>query len=104
MLTNSLSQLFTEGTISQTGNPLDVAINGNGFFQVQTPTGIAYSRDGSLQLNSSGYLTNDTGALVMGYSAPASGSTATAVGPLGPIQISQVEPRADRDDERSPWT
>ena len=50
VLTNSLSQLFTEGTISQTGNPLDVAIDGSGFFQVQTPTGIAYSRDGALQL------------------------------------------------------
>jgi flagellar hook protein FlgE len=37
---NSVSQLFTEGTISQTGNPLDVAIDGNGFFQVQTGTGI----------------------------------------------------------------
>jgi flagellar hook protein FlgE len=86
---NSVSQLFTEGTIAQTGNPLDVAIDGNGFFQVQTGTGIAYSRDGALQLNANGYLTNDTGALVMGYGAPASGSTATQSGPLQTIQINQ---------------
>jgi flagellar hook protein FlgE len=93
VLTSSLSQLFTEGTITQTGNPLDVAINGNGFFQVQTSSGIAYSRDGALQLNASGVLTNDTGAVVMGYSNPASGSgsgNTAATGPLGPIQISQA--------------
>jgi len=86
---NSVSQLFTEGTISQTGNPLDVAIDGNGFFQVQTGTGILYSRDGALQLNANGFLTNDTGALVMGYAAPTSGSTATQSGPLQTIQIDQ---------------
>jgi flagellar hook protein FlgE len=86
---NSLSQLFTEGTIAQTGNPLDVAIDGSGFFQVQTGTGIAYSRDGSMQLNAGGFLTNQTGALIMGYAAPASGSTATASGPLQTIQINQ---------------
>lgn len=89
--TNSLSQLFTEGTISQTGNPLDVAINGGGFFQVQTPSGIAYTRDGSLQLNSQGFLTNNTGALVMGYGAPTSGSgAASGSGPVGPIQVSEA--------------
>jgi len=89
VLTNSLSQLFTEGSISQTGNPLDVAINGNGFFQVQTPTGVAYSRDGSLQLNSSGFLANDTGALVMGYAPAASGATSNGSGAIGPIQVTQ---------------
>ncbi|HVH78851.1 MAG TPA: flagellar hook-basal body complex protein, partial [Stellaceae bacterium] len=87
--TKSVSQLFTEGTISQTGNPLDVAIDGGGFFQVQTTTGIAYSRDGAMQLNSNGFLTNDTGALIMGYGPPASGSTATQSGPLQTIQINQ---------------
>jgi flagellar hook protein FlgE len=88
--TSSLSQLFTEGAISQTGNPMDVAINGNGFFQVQTGSGaVAYTRDGSLQVNASGFLTNDTGALVMGYAAPASGAASTAAGSVGPIQISE---------------
>jgi flagellar hook protein FlgE len=86
--TNSLSQLFTEGSISQTGNPLDVAISGNGFFQVQTSTGLAYTRDGSLQVNAQGVLTNDTGALVMGYAPGASGASGTN-GAIGAIQISQ---------------
>src|ERR1700733_10483400 len=62
--TSSLSQDFTEGTISQTGNPLDVAINGNGFFIVQDGTTQAYSRDGSLQLNQDGVVTNSSGQAV----------------------------------------
>jgi flagellar hook protein FlgE len=89
VLTNSLSQLFTEGTINQSGNPLDVAINGNGFFQVQTSSGVGYTRDGSLQLNANGIITNGTGATVLGYSPVASGSNGTATGPIGPIQISE---------------
>lgn len=85
----SVSQLFAEGSISQTGNPLDVAINGSGFLQLQTPAGIAFSRDGSLKLNAQGFLTNDTGALVMGFGPPVGGGNAVASGPLGTIQISQ---------------
>jgi flagellar hook protein FlgE len=88
--TSSLSQLFTEGAITRTGNALDVAINGNGFFQVQTAAGtIAYTRDGSLQVNANGQLVNDGGALVLGYPAPATGTTSTAAGAVGPIRISQ---------------
>ena len=87
--TNNLSQLFTEGTISQTGNPLDVAINGNGFLVVQDGTSVAYSRDGSLQLNQNGVLTNSSGQSVLGYSSVSSGGSGTARGPLGQIQISE---------------
>jgi flagellar hook protein FlgE len=88
--TSNLSQLFTEGTISQTGNPLDVAINGNGFFIVQDGTSQAYSRDGSLQLNQNGVLTNSSGQTVLGYSSVSSGGSGAATGPLGQIQISQA--------------
>src|SRR5579863_8815903 len=88
VMTSSVSQLFTEGSISTTGNPLNVAINGNGFFQVLTPTGAAYSRDGSFQLDANGNLVNDAGAFVMGFSAPASGASVPA-GSLGKIQISE---------------
>ena len=83
----SLSQLFTEGTINQTGDPLNVAINGGGFFQLQTSSGIAYSRDGTFQLNNQGFLVNDTGAEVMGF-APASGAGGTSSGPLQSLQVS----------------
>jgi flagellar hook protein FlgE len=86
--TSSISQLFTEGTITQTGDPLDVAINGSGFLQVQTPSGIAYTRDGNLQINAAGNLVTDTGAQVMGYTSATSGSGAASSGPLSAIQIS----------------
>jgi flagellar hook protein FlgE len=88
--TGSLSQLFTEGTISQTGNPLDVAINGNGFFVVQDGTSQAYSRDGALQLSQNGVLTNSSGQAVLGYSSVSSGGSGTATGSLGQLQISEA--------------
>lgn len=78
VMTNSLAQSFAQGTISQTGDPLDVAISGNGFFELQTESGnIVYSRDGAFQLSSSGNLVNASGANVLGYSATTSGAGGT---------------------------
>jgi flagellar hook protein FlgE len=95
--TASVSQLFSEGTVSQTGNPLDIAINGNGFFQVQSGTGLAYTRDGSFQLDGAGNLITDSGATVMGNStgAAASGGGASSSF-LTPIQVdeSNIPPTA----------
>lgn len=76
-----LSQLFSEGALQQTGNPLDVAVNGSGFFQINTSSGIAYTRDGSFQVSNDGYLVTADGSQVMGFTA--SGSS----GALSPIQI-----------------
>jgi flagellar basal-body rod protein FlgG len=53
---------FAQGNLSQTGNALDVAINGRGFFEVLMPDGSsAYSRDGSFQINSQGELVTNSG-------------------------------------------
>ena len=53
---------FMQGSIEETGNPLDMAINGVGFFQIIRPDGnIAYSRDGNFSLDSTGMLTNSSG-------------------------------------------
>jgi flagellar hook protein FlgE len=76
-----LSQLFTEGSVQQTGDPLNVTVNGSGFFQVQTSSGIAYTRDGSFQISNNGNLIAADGSSVMGF--PTSGSSGT----LSPIQI-----------------
>ena len=55
-------KLFTQGNISQTGNSLDVAIQGNGFLQVSMPDGsIAYTRDGSLHTDANGQLVTADG-------------------------------------------
>ena len=50
-------KLFTQGNLVQTGNPLDLAVQGKGFFQVLLPDGTtAYTRDGSFQVNAQGEL------------------------------------------------
>ncbi len=55
-------RIFTQGNLQQTGNSLDVAIQGPGFFQVQLPDGgTAYTRDGSFQINSQGQLVTSSG-------------------------------------------
>lgn len=55
-------KLFTQGNLVQTGNSLDVAIQGRGFLQVQMPDGsVAYSRDGSLHLDAQGQIVTAEG-------------------------------------------
>ncbi len=87
--TSDLAQSFGEGTISQTGNPLDAAIDGNGFFQLQSSSGVVYSRDGSFQVNNSGQLVNDNGDQVLGFAPTANGAAANTSGSLQPIQVNQ---------------
>jgi flagellar basal-body rod protein FlgG len=54
--------IFTQGAMNQTGNPLDMAIQGSGFFQVQQPSGtLAYTRAGSFQLNQTGTVVDING-------------------------------------------
>ena len=54
--------IFTQGNFSQTDNPLDVVIQGNGFFQVRRATGdLAFTRDGSFQLDKNGTLVTANG-------------------------------------------
>lgn len=57
---------FSNGQIIQTGNPLDVALMGDGFFEVQTPQGLAYTRNGNLSVNADGVLSTSDGLPVMG--------------------------------------
>jgi flagellar basal-body rod protein FlgG len=57
--------IFTQGNFTETDNPLDLVIQGNGFFQVQLPSGqIAYTRAGNLQMNASGQIVNSNGYLL----------------------------------------
>ncbi|MEY2334365.1 flagellar basal-body rod protein FlgG [Acidithiobacillus ferrianus] len=61
----STERLMTQGNLTQTGNALDVGINGQGFFQIMQPNGtIAYSRDGTFQMNNQGQLVTSNGYLV----------------------------------------
>lgn len=64
----TVSQHFTQGNITVTGNDLDVAINGSGFFELGMPNGtVAYSRAGMFKLDSSGNIVTNAGASLMGY-------------------------------------
>jgi flagellar basal-body rod protein FlgG len=63
--TSSNEIIFSQGNFSQTGNPLDLVIQGNGFFQVLQPTGqTAYTRDGSFQVDRNGNLVTGSGSPV----------------------------------------
>ncbi len=58
-------KLFTQGSVLKTENALDVAINGRGFFQIQTPDGdTAYTRDGNFQVSDQGDLVTSSGYIV----------------------------------------
>lgn len=61
----SVYSIFTQGTVSETGGVLDIAIQGRGFFKVTMPDGTtAYTRDGSFQLDASGQVVTAEGYLV----------------------------------------
>lgn len=92
---------LTNGTLKQTFNDLDVAIQGDGYFAIETPAGIRYSRDGSFALNANNEIVNKSGYRVMGEGdAPitvqpnaskititADGSVSTDVGAVGAIKV-----------------
>lgn len=81
-------RLMTQGNLTQTGNSLDVAINGQGFFQVLKPDGaIAYTRDGTFQLNNQGQLVTSSGYLLQPtVTVPASAQTIT-IGNDGTVSV-----------------
>lgn len=63
--TSAVQKVFAQGDLTSTNNPLDVAIEGDGFFQVQLPDGTAaYTRSGNFQINETGQLVTSDGYLV----------------------------------------
>jgi flagellar hook protein FlgE len=84
----AVSQLFTQGNISITGNDLDLAINGNGFFNVtQTNGDVAYTRNGAFKLDKDGFLVTNSGAQLNGFQVdPATGAVLRGSQP-SPLQL-----------------
>ncbi|MBQ0760084.1 MAG: flagellar basal-body rod protein FlgG [Gammaproteobacteria bacterium] len=82
----STEKIFQQGTMTQTSNSLDVAINGRGFFQIQMPDGsAAYTRDGSFQLDDQGQIVTNTGNVVdPGITVP-QGTLSVTVGSDGVV-------------------
>jgi flagellar basal-body rod protein FlgF len=61
---------FEQGSISPSGNPLDLALQGKGFFTVETPGGERYTRSGEFTLDSEGYITTKEGYEIQGQNGP----------------------------------
>jgi flagellar basal-body rod protein FlgG len=97
------ARVHTQGNLQQTSNPLDLAIAGQGFFQIQLPDGTtAYSRDGSFHVDANGQLVNSNGhPLSPAITIPANATsvnigqdgtvTATRPGESTPATIGQVQ-------------
>ena len=82
----TVAQQFGQGNVSITSNPLDIAISGRGFFQLENKGEIVYSRNGQFQLNKDGFVVNSQGHMLTGYRAdPSTGALST--GNSGPIQL-----------------
>ena len=71
---------FTQGNISRTESITDVALNGNGFFTVQTDKGRGFTRDGSFHFNKDGRLINGDGNVVLGFQANEEGKISQKLG------------------------
>ena len=83
-------RIFTQGNLQQTGNSKDLAINGQGFFQVLLPDGTAaYTRDGSFQVDNQGQLVTSSGFVIQpAISIPANAQSIT-VGRDGTVSVTQ---------------
>jgi flagellar hook protein FlgE len=85
----AVAQQFSQGNVSSTNNPLDVAINGNGFFRLSQSGAISFSRNGQFHLDSNGYLVNNDNLHVTGYGVDAAANV-IATAPID-IQISNAD-------------
>ena len=84
------SRNFAQGNLQKTENPLDLAINGNGFFQIQMPDGTtAFTRDGAFRVDAQGQLVTNNGyAVAPGITIPAD-ALKVSVGADGTVTVQQ---------------
>ena len=86
------SKVFTEGELTQTSEQLDLAINGDGFFQVQMPDGtLAYTRDGGLKRSATGQVTTSDGLPLQGGFQPIPvGTTGITISTTGQVTMTSA--------------
>ena len=81
-------KVYTQGNLNQTGNALDLAINGSGFFQVLMPDGtLAYTRDGSFQVSNTGQVVTAQGFTVQPAITIPQGAQSITIGQDGTVQV-----------------
>ncbi|HEU4852627.1 MAG TPA: flagellar hook protein FlgE [Telluria sp.] len=84
-----IAQQFTQGNIESSANPLDIAINGAGFFRTSLNGVIQYSRNGQFSMDKDGFITNAQGAKLTGYTADSNGKI--IAGSPVPIRINTAD-------------
>jgi flagellar hook protein FlgE len=82
----TVAQQFTQGNITSTGNSLDIAINGEGFYRMDNNGSISYTRTGQFELDANGYIVDATGDKLTGYLPNAAGVIVPST--PAPLQIS----------------
>ena len=83
---SQVAQQFSQGNISSTQNPMDIAINGNGFFQLKDANGLLqYSRNGQFKVDNKGFVVNDQKLQLLGHQITSLGSLVP--GKATPIQL-----------------
>ena len=91
---SAVQQQFSQGNVTTTNNPLDISINGGGFFRMSQSGSITYTRNGQFHLDNSGYVVNDQQFRLMGYPADSNGLISAS----NPVELqlssSQIQPRA----------
>jgi flagellar basal-body rod protein FlgG len=85
---NAVYRLMSQGSLTQTTNPLDVAVNGRGYFQVQLPTGeTAYTRAGNFSVNDVGQMVTADGYTVLPQITIPQNATAITISKAGQVQV-----------------
>jgi flagellar hook protein FlgE len=92
---STVAQQFTQGTIKITDNPMDLAINGAGFFQVSAPdSAISYTRNGQFKVDREGYIVNNGGQRLMGYATDGLGGVLPGVSAALQLPTGGIAPAA----------
>ncbi|MEM9403916.1 MAG: flagellar basal-body rod protein FlgG [Pseudomonadota bacterium] len=87
----STEKMFTQGSVINTDNALDVMINGRGFFEVQRPDGTpAFTRDGSFKLDAQGQLVTAGGLLISGGVSSPPDAQSITIGADGTVSVTQA--------------
>ena len=90
----AVTQQFTQGSITTTSNPYDVAISGNGFFRMDSQGATVYTRNGQFHRDDAGYLVNAEGLKLTGYSVNANGQVVTAQPQPLQLVVNSIEAKA----------
>ena len=105
-----IAQQFSQGNVETSNNPLDIAINGAGFFRIEAAGVVQYSRNGQFSLDKNGYMINAQGAKLTGYGLNAAGQLSAGApvplqidtSDLDPVQTTDVDIQLNLDSRTQP--